>query len=349
MTYRDATIGVIVPAHDEEAFVGDVVRSIPDFVDRIYPVDDGSTDGTWSVILEATRTVNDEREPTPPWDRVVVPERHARNRGAGGAVLTGFRQALADGVDVVATLDGDGQMNPAYLPSLLDPVVDGRVVYAKGNRLASREHVGEMSAWRLFGNLLLTALTRVASGYWRVRDPQNGFTAISTEVLAGIDLDRLYERYGFRNDLLVHLSVTGHRIADVAHPARYGDEISGIRYGSFVPNLSWLLLRRFLWRLGVQARRQQAAADRSASVASDGGAGTESPEGSAESVGGAGSEAEDGSRLSIRSAVATLRREVRTFLEARRGPGRVLRLEGDPVATGSTTAEPTDSQAPDGS
>lgn len=333
MTYRDATVGVVVPAYDEEDFVGDVVRDVPAFVDRIYAVDDRSTDGTWTAIMEAATAVNAERGPTAPWERVVVPIRHERNRGAGGAALTGYRRALADGVDVVATIDGDGQMDPAYLPSLLDPVVEERVAYAKGDRLASREHVAEMSRWRLFGNLLLTGLTRVASGYWRVRDPQNGFTAISGEALAAMDLDRLYERYGFRNDLLVHLSVAGHRVADVAHPARYGEERSGIRYGSFVPNLSWLLFRRFWWRLAAQTRRHRAATDPSSPVASDGGA---QP----------GAEGEG--TLTVRSVAATLRRELRSLATAGRGRSRVLRLRGEPADGGSRSADRTDAPSADG-
>ncbi|WP_435064326.1 glycosyltransferase family 2 protein [Halobaculum sp. EA56] len=253
MTYRDATVGVVIPAYNEEAFVGDVIAGLPSFVDRVYPVDDRSTDGTWDAIREAADGANRRRPPAEGFDRVVVPLRHEENRGAGGAALTGYRAALEDGVDVVASLDGDDQMDPAFLPSLLDPVVEGTAAYAKGDRLASREYVREMSRWRLFGNLLLTGLTRVASGYWRLRDPQNGYTVISADVLDRLDLDRLYEQYGFRNDVLVHLNVAGHRVADVPHPARYGDETSGIAYSSFVPNLSLLLARRFLWRLARQA------------------------------------------------------------------------------------------------
>jgi glycosyltransferase involved in cell wall biosynthesis len=256
MTYRDAVVAVVVPAYDEAAFVGDVIDGVPEFVDRIYPVDDCSSDDTWDVIRAAAERTNERRTPTAPYDRVAVPIRHGENRGAGGAVLTGYRRALDDGADVVATMDGDGQMDPRFLPSLLDPVVAGDVDYAKGDRLASPDDVREMSLWRLFGNGLLTGLTRVASGYWRLRDPQNGYTVASADVLAGLDFDALYERYGFRNDVLVHLNVQGARIADVSHPANYGEESSGISYPSFVPGLSWLLFRRFWWRLGRQASRR---------------------------------------------------------------------------------------------
>lgn len=255
MTYRNRTVAVVVPAYNEEAFVGSVIEEVPTFVDRVYPVDDCSADATWDVIESAAARENRRRSPTEPYDRVVEPLRHDENRGAGAAVLTGYEEALSDDVDVVATMDGDGQMDPAFLPALLDPVVDREAAYAKGNRLAGFRHVGDMSTWRLFGNALLTGLTRVASGYWRLRDPQNGFTVVSTDTLASLNFDHLYERYGFRNDVLVHLHVVGADVADVSHPANYGDETSGIRYPSFVPNLSWLLMRRFWWRLGQQARR----------------------------------------------------------------------------------------------
>ena len=152
-------------------------------------------------------------------------------------------------MDVIAVLDGDGQMDPSILDRFLDPIVDGRADYTKGNRLLSPRHRDGMSRWRLFGNTVLTFLTKIASGYWRMMDPQNGYTAISANVLRSIDVEDLYEDYGFLNDLLVKLNVADARIVDVAMHARYGDEQSGIRYSSFVPKLSNLLLKDFFWRL----------------------------------------------------------------------------------------------------
>jgi glycosyltransferase involved in cell wall biosynthesis len=181
----------------------------------------------------------------------VVPIRHDTNRGRGGAVKTGYRAALEDGLDVVAVLDGDGQMDPTELHLLLDPIVSGTADYAKGNRLSDPDDRGEMSGWRLFGNAPLTLLTRVASGYWGMSDPQNGYTAVSRDALRDLSFDRIYEDYGFLNDVLVQLNVAGARVADVQMRARYGEEESGIQYRSFVPRLSWLLARRFVWRLRV--------------------------------------------------------------------------------------------------
>ncbi|WP_330631903.1 glycosyltransferase family 2 protein [Halocatena halophila] len=252
--YQDHTVGVVVTAYNEEPFIGDVIESVPEFVDRVYVVDDCSSDGTWEAITEhVTPATRPERAPIPDGgqhgDGRVVAIRHTTNQGVGGAIKSGFERALEDNLDVVAVMDGDGQMDPGQLERLLDPIVEGPAHYAKGNRLSQVEHVDAMSPFRLFGNILLTALTRIVSGYWRMRDPQNGYNAIDTELLHRIEFDRLHDRYGFRNDLLIHLGAHGATVADVSMPAVYGDERSHIRLTTFVPALSWLLARRFFWRL----------------------------------------------------------------------------------------------------
>ncbi len=248
--YRDHTVGVVVPAYDEEGFVGEVIDTVPEFVDQIYAIDDRSTDGTWAEIeRHAGRRALAGAASSADGGERVVPIRHDRNRGVGAAIVTGYERAFADGMDVVAVMAGDGQMDPEHLDRLLDPIVEGRAGYAKGNRLGGRTDLREMSGWRLFGNALLTGLTRVASGYWGMADPQNGYTAISRETLEDLALDDLYEGYGFTNDVLVALNARGVQVADVAMPARYGDEESGIVYRSFVPGLSRLLLRAFARRL----------------------------------------------------------------------------------------------------
>jgi glycosyltransferase involved in cell wall biosynthesis len=251
--YKEKRIGVVIPAYNEAEFVGDVIETVPEYVDRVYPVDDNSTDETWREITDAAARVNgDERlvEADGGWeaDRV-VPLQHDRNRGVGAAIKTGYRRAASDDLDVVAVMNGDGQMDPEVLDRILTPVVEGRAGYAKGNRLLSADHWDGMPGWRLFGNFLLTYLTRIASGYWRTTDTQNGYTAISTDVIERLDLPSLYDEYGFLNDLLIRLNVHDVRIADVEMRAVYGEEDSSIRYTQFVPRLSWLLLRGFLGRL----------------------------------------------------------------------------------------------------
>jgi len=258
--YRGNAVGVVVPAYDEARFVGGVIDTLPGFVDRTYVVDDRSTDGTWDVIRRHAARAN-ERVAAPvlaaadggaSLDRRVVPIRHPVNRGRGAAVKTGYERALEDGMDVIVVMDGDGQMDPDIMPAIIDPVVDGVADYAVGDRLAARDTRRGMPPWRLFGNLLLSGLTRIASGYWHIRDPQNGYTAVSADALAELEFDRLYDQYGFLNDLLVNLNVAEKRVATVPMHARYGDEESGIRYSTFVPGLSFLLLRDFLWRLRVR-------------------------------------------------------------------------------------------------
>ena len=284
--YEGHSVAVVVPAYNEEGFVGEVIDTVPAYVDRIYAIDDCSTDGTWEEIRRHARRRNEgshrpavdadaPEESEPPSEseseddgvlaedpdeavadggvdaRTVVPIRNERNRGVGGTITAGYRRALEDEVDVTAVMAGDGQMDPDQLDRLLDPIIEGRAEYAKGNRLYGHDRA-EMSPWRLFGNLLLSYLTKVSSGYWRMMDPQNGYTAISLEALERIDLEKLYEDYGFSNDLLVALNTQGLRVADVSMPAVYGDERSHIQYRSFVPNLAWLLLRRFVRRLYVR-------------------------------------------------------------------------------------------------
>jgi glycosyltransferase involved in cell wall biosynthesis len=261
VTYNGNTVGVVVPAYNEQGFVGGVIETIPDFVDRIYVVDDRSTDGTWQEIRERAEQANrvaDRRVESPLADGGlavaprVVPVRHEENRGVGAAIKTGYRRAYDDGIDVTAVMAGDGQMDPDQLDRLLDPIVKHGADYAKGNRLLHPEFRAEMPPFRLFGNWMLSLLTKIASGYWNTGDPQNGYTAISYRALDRLDVERLYDDYGFANELLVRLNQRGMQVADVAMPAVYGDEQSTISYRTFVPTVSLLLLGSFLSRLRTQ-------------------------------------------------------------------------------------------------
>ncbi|WP_227354036.1 glycosyltransferase family 2 protein [Haladaptatus salinisoli] len=251
--YEGNTVAVVVPAYNEEGFVGRVIDTVPNFVDRVYAVDDCSTDGTWEEIREhaeqAAPVADGGAVATEAFDRRVVPIRHSENRGVGAAIKTGYRRACEDGIDVTAVMAGDGQMDPEMLSRIIQPVVDGRADYAKGNRLSTPGFREGMSPWRSFGNWLLTFLTKVASGYWTMVDPQNGYTAISGRALSALDIEDVYDDYGFANALLIRLNVHEMRIADVTMPAVYGNEHSTIRYSTFVPKLSALLLWGFLWRL----------------------------------------------------------------------------------------------------
>ena len=231
------TLAVVVPAHNEEALIDATLNGIPGFVDRIVVVDDASGDAT----AERARSVEDPRI------EVVV---HERNRGVGAAIVTGYKRALAERIDAVAVMAGDNQMDPDELEHLALPVVRGELDYAKANRLFTG------SAWRLIprsrylGNAVLSLFTKVASGYWHVADSQAGYTVISGGMLRLLDLDRIYTKYGFPNDMLVHLNVWNARVRDFPSRPIYGvGERSGIKIRSVVPRISWLLWKGFFWRM----------------------------------------------------------------------------------------------------
>ena len=231
-------VAVVVPAFDEERLVGETLRGIPDFVDRILLVDDASRDGTTARAEE----VGDPR---------VELLRHERNSGVGAAIATGYRRALEEEIDVTCVMAADNQMDPAELRALVEPVARGEVEYAKANRLVSGEAWKVIPRTRYLGNAVLSLLTKIASGYWHVADSQAGYTAVSLEALRRIDLDRLYPRYGFPNDVLVHLNVQNARVRDVpSRPIYDVGEESGIKLRSVVPRISWLLFKAFWWRMG---------------------------------------------------------------------------------------------------
>lgn len=266
--YRGRTVGVVVPAYNEEDHVGTVLDTIPTFVDRIYAVDDRSTDSTWDIIQARASTSEHVEDDAPELEpnlsladggataqQRIDPIRHDKNLGAGAALRTGYLHALDDRIDIAVAMDADGQMDPDQMSRLLDPIVEDRADYAKGNRLARRDDRQGMPSFRLFGNTLLSVLTKLSSGYWGIEDPQNGYTAISHGALARIGIAEMPDGHDYTNDLLVRLNAREMRVADVPMPAVYDDEDSTIRYRTFVPRTSKTLLRGFLQRLGTRFQR----------------------------------------------------------------------------------------------
>src|SRR6266542_1417884 len=230
-------VAVVVPAHNEEALVGATIAGIPPFVDRIIVVDDASDDGTF----ERARETGDAR---------VEVIRHARNQGVGAAIVTGYKRALEEQVDVTCVMAADNQMDPYDLETLAGPVARGEVDYAKANRLVTGEAWKLIPRSRYLGNAGLSFLTKIASGYWHVADSQSGYTAIALPMLEQLELGSLYPRYGFPNDMLVHLNVWNARVRDIPSRPVYGvGERSGIKIRKVVPRISWLLLKGFFWRL----------------------------------------------------------------------------------------------------
>ncbi len=235
--FEGKRVGVVVPAYDEEALIGATLAGIPPLVDRIFVVNDGSTDHTAERALE----LGDPR---------VEVLTHERRSGVGAATLTGYRRALADGLDVVVVMNGDNQMEPTDLPKLVEPVARGEVDYAKANRLSTGQAWQLIPKTRFFGNAILSMLTKIASGYWHVADSQSGYTAVSRGMLEELDLDHIYTNYGFPNDMLVHLNVWNASVRDVPSRPIYGvGERSDLRYRHVVPRIAWLLLKGFFWRL----------------------------------------------------------------------------------------------------
>lgn len=232
-------MALVLPARDEERLLPPTLAEVPDFVDRVIVVDDGSTDGTARVTEEAAR-----RDPR---IRLV---RHPTSDGPGGAIITGYRTASDEGFDLVAVAGADHQMDLAELPRLLDPLVEGRADYAKGNRFL-RPELDRMPWNRFLGNLIITALTKIASGFYKTADVVEGYTAVTREAIERIDWSRAWRGYGYPMDFLIRVNAYGLRLADVPRAAIYrpGVRQSQIRPLRYALRVSPMLWTGFLWRL----------------------------------------------------------------------------------------------------
>lgn len=222
--YKGARVAAVVPAYKEELMIARVIETMPEFVDMIVIVDDCSPDDTSGAV----RRVGDSR---------VTLIRHETNQGVGGAIITGHKAAMELGSDVNVVMAGDAQMDPAHLPLLLDKVTDEGYGFSKANRFYAPESFSGMPHHRVFGNIVLSFMTKLSSGYWNLFDPQNGYTAVRTEVLRRVPLDRVAKRYSFENDLLTHLNILQVSAVDVPIPAVYGDEVSSIKLRKVIPEL----------------------------------------------------------------------------------------------------------------
>lgn len=234
--YKGKKIGVVVPAYNEGELVLKVIQTAPDLVDHIVVIDDASHDDTYTLAQQAKDT------------RVTV-LRHDKNLGVGGAIMTGHAKILELGDDISVVMAGDAQMDPAYLPDLLDPIIDEGYGFSKGNRFLEKNSLKGMPAYRVFGNVVLTFLTKFASGYWHIFDPQNGYTAITREALEMLDFSAIHNRYPFENDMLINLNIFNVRIKDVSIPAVYGEEQSHIRLHKVIPALLGALVRGYFRRV----------------------------------------------------------------------------------------------------
>jgi glycosyltransferase involved in cell wall biosynthesis len=231
-------IGVIVPAYNEENLIQKTLSTMPIFVDKIIVVNDGSTDATLKIIKKAQ--VND--------DRITILD-VKKNCGLGQSLIRGYLKSKELNIDVIAVMAGDAQMDPDDLIKVVTPLANGIVSYSKGNRLFKKKVIKKMPFHRLVGNAGLTFLTKFATGYWHVVDPQCGYTAITKEALDLIPIENMTKKYGYNADILNMLNIQNMKVADVPVEPVYGDEISKIKLYKYVPHIIYLLIRLFMRRM----------------------------------------------------------------------------------------------------
>jgi glycosyltransferase involved in cell wall biosynthesis len=239
--FRKFNLVVVIPAYNVADTIGPVLEGLPDYLRHIIVVDDASPDNTPALIQASAQR-----------DQRIVLVCHESNEGVGGATVTGFRKALELGAQVVIKIDGDNQMDPAYIPTLVTPLLEGKADYVKGNRFRDFESLQRMPLARRIGNLGLSFLTKAATGYWNCFDPTNGFFAIRAEILAQLPLERIDRRYFFETAMLANLYLLDAFILDVPMPARYRGERSSMSIwrvlAEFPAKLLTILLRRLMLR-----------------------------------------------------------------------------------------------------
>jgi dolichol-phosphate mannosyltransferase len=217
-----ATVAVVIPSYRVTKHILAVLAAIGPEVSRIYVIDDKCPDGSGQLVSDQCRD-----------PRVVVLE-HSENQGVGGAVMTGYQAAIADGADVIVKVDGDGQMDPALIPNFIGPILAGEADYTKGNRFFFLEEIGNMPWLRLFGNAVLSLMTKLSSGYWDLFDPTNGYTAIHRDVARHLPFQKISRRYFFETDMLFRLNTLRAVVVDVPMDAVYGEEESNLKISKIV-------------------------------------------------------------------------------------------------------------------
>lgn len=232
---------VIIPGYRCENTISAVIQGLPAWVASIIYVDDDSPDDALEVVRELQS--NDPR---------ITILQHAANQGVGGAVLSGYREAVAQGADILVKMDSDGQMDPQYLPKLLQPILEGKADYTKGNRFLHFSKISAMPFLRRMGNVGLSFLVKAASGYWNVFDPTNGYTALHAAVFPLLDCERVDRRFFFESSLLAELGILRAVVRDVPIPARYGKEKSSLSELDALVNFPFRLAKKFLRRILIQ-------------------------------------------------------------------------------------------------
>jgi len=236
--FEQFNIAVVIPCYRVEPEIGAVLAAVPRYVRHILVIDDASPDRTAEIVADAAKS-----------DSRIELIRHAKNLGVGGALKTGFARALELGAQVVVKLDGDGQMDATHLPDLLVPLLKGQADYTKGNRFRDFQALQRMPLVRRIGNMGLGFLAKVATGYWNLFDPTNGYVAIHADALAQLPLERVDNSYFFETSMLAHLYLIGAVVRDVPMPARYRGETSSLSVRRTLLEFPLKLLRTFLRRI----------------------------------------------------------------------------------------------------
>jgi dolichol-phosphate mannosyltransferase len=233
----NGSIAVIIPSYRVTRHILQVLAQIGPEVDRIYVVDDKCPDGSGELV---------ERECRDARVRVIY---NPENRGVGGAVISGYKAAIADGMTVMVKIDGDGQMDPALIPAFVAPILNGDADYTKGNRFFDLEQIGAMPPMRLFGNAVLSLMCKLSSGYWDLFDPTNGYTALHAATARHLPFAKISQRYFFETDMLFRLNTFSARVVDVPMDARYGDEVSNLKISKIATEFLVKHIRNFGKRL----------------------------------------------------------------------------------------------------
>ena len=226
-------IGVVIPSYKVKSSVLAVIKSIGSEVCRIYVIDDCCPDDSGEFVKS---NCDDPR---------VSIIRHSKNLGVGGAVMTGYKAALDEGMDIIVKVDGDGQMDPSLIPYFIFPILNGEADYTKGNRFFDLEEIRAMPKIRLFGNAVLSFMTKISSGYWNLFDPTNGYTAIHKDVAKHLPLKKISQRYFFETDMLFRLNTLRAVVVDIPMDAKYADEVSNLKVSKIVGEFLVKHMRNF--------------------------------------------------------------------------------------------------------
>ncbi|EPT6931453.1 glycosyltransferase family 2 protein [Cronobacter malonaticus] len=230
-------VAVVIPSYKVKKHILNVIGKIGPTVQKIYVIDDCCPEGTGDYVLENN---TDER---------VSVIKHEFNQGVGGAVMTGYHAAVNDGIDIVVKIDGDDQMEPALIPDFTAPIVAGEADYTKGNRFFNLDNISAMPKIRIFGNAVLSFMTKFSSGYWDIFDPTNGYTAIHADAIKHLPLNKISKRYFFESDILFRLNTLRAVVVDIPMDAKYEDEESNLKISRIIGDFLYKHGRNFFKRV----------------------------------------------------------------------------------------------------